>query len=127
MRIFRIHGPFLFGATDKIDDIERQLAELPPVIIIRLRNMNALDGTGLMAMERLARSVKATGREIIFCGALPQPRQLMEQSKFAEHVGSENVLPNIETALDRARAVYPSISEKVKSAWEERAAKAAAS
>jgi SulP family sulfate permease len=122
VKIFRIHGPFLFGATDKIDEIERQLHELPPVLIVRLRNMNALDGTGLMAMERVAKVVQESGRAIIFCGALPQPKQLMEQSKFGEHVGAENVLPNIETALERARAVFPSINEELRMNWDERPA-----
>ena len=31
--IFRIHGPFLFGATDKIDQITSRLSELTPIII----------------------------------------------------------------------------------------------
>ena len=126
VKIFRIHGPFLFGATDKIDEIEKQLPELPPVIIIRLRNMNALDGTGLMAMERVAKSVKASGREIIFCGALPQPKQLIEQSKFAERVGAENVLPNIQAALERARVVFPATDAEVRARWEQQTGSVAA-
>jgi SulP family sulfate permease len=124
VKIFRIHGPFLFGATDKIDEIERQLEELPPVIIVRLRNMNALDGTGLMAMERVATVVQGSGRAIIFCGALPQPKQLMEQSRFAEHIGAENVLPNITEALRRAREVFPQTKEELRLKWDERAASA---
>src|SRR5207247_6268732 len=114
VKIFRIHGPFLFGATEKIDEIERRLDELPPVIIVRLRNMNALDGTGLMAMERVARVVQESGRAIIFCGALPQPKQLMEQSRFAEHIGAENVLPNITDALHRAREIFADTKEEVR-------------
>ena len=110
--------------TDKIDDIERQLDELPPVIIIRLRNMNALDGTGLMAMERIAKVVRASGRAVIFCGALPQPKQLMEQSRFAERVGAENVLPNITEALERARVAFPETKEELRMKWDQRAATA---
>ena len=34
--IFRIHGPFLFGATDKIEEITSRLASLPPILILRL-------------------------------------------------------------------------------------------
>jgi sulfate permease, SulP family len=34
--IFRIHGPFLFGATDKMNAITQDLHKLPPVIILRL-------------------------------------------------------------------------------------------
>jgi sulfate permease, SulP family len=124
VKIFRIHGPFLFGATDKIDEIERQLPELPPVIIVRLRNMNALDGTGLMALERIAKVVQATGRVILFCGALPQPKQLMQQSKFAEHIGLENVLPNISDALDRAEEVLPMVEKELRRRSEAQAANA---
>ena len=124
VKIFRIHGPFLFGATEKIDEIERQLDELPPVIIVRLRNMNALDGTGLMAMERIAKVVQATGRAIIFCGALPQPKQLMKQSKFAEHIGEENVLPNISDALRRAHEVFPGAEKELQRRQEERSVSA---
>ena len=44
--VFRIHGPFLFGAADKIDDLMQQIPELPPIVILRLRNMTAIDATG---------------------------------------------------------------------------------
>ena len=44
--IFRIHGPFLFGATDKVAVIMERIHELPPVVILRLRNMTAIDATG---------------------------------------------------------------------------------
>src|SRR5271154_4673459 len=52
--IFRIHGPFLFGATDKINVVIERIPDLPPIVILRLRNMTALDGTGLQALENLA-------------------------------------------------------------------------
>ena len=55
--IFRIHGPFLFGATDKIDEVIQQIPKLPPVIVLRLRNMTAIDATGLQAIESLADAV----------------------------------------------------------------------
>src|SRR5205085_7054736 len=53
IRIFRIHGPFLFGAHDKLDVITEQLDTLPEIVVLRLRNMNALDGTGLRAFQDL--------------------------------------------------------------------------
>src|SRR5438067_11295130 len=58
--IFRIHGPFLFGATDKIAAIAENLHRLPPVIILRLRNMTASDATGLYALEEVAKQLHAT-------------------------------------------------------------------
>jgi SulP family sulfate permease len=103
--VFRIHGPFLFGSTEKLDEIRRQLATLPPVIAIRLRNTTALDSTGLQALERLADEVHASGRSLVFCGAREQPAQLMQQEGFIKHVGRENICPNIGSAIDRAQSI----------------------
>ncbi len=108
-RIYRIHGPFLFGATEKLDAVREQLADAPPVLILRLRNMTALDATGLHAIEELADAVHASGREIILCGAREQPARLMRQADFAQHVGAENICPNVQAALDRAQQVYESM------------------
>jgi SulP family sulfate permease len=102
VRVFRIHGPFLFGATDKLDMVLEQLADLPPVVIVRLRNMTAIDATGLKVLEDLSDKLHDSGRALIFCGALPQPRRLMAQAGFKRHVGKENICPNIEAALQRA-------------------------
>jgi len=102
VRVFRIHGPFLFGATDKLDMVSEQLDDLPPVVIVRLRNMTAIDATGLRVLEELATKLHDSGRSLLFCGALPQPRKLMEQAGFDQHVGAENICPNIEAALQRA-------------------------
>ncbi|HXR32246.1 MAG TPA: SulP family inorganic anion transporter, partial [Verrucomicrobiae bacterium] len=33
--VYRIHGPFLFGVTDKISAITEQLDTLPPIVILR--------------------------------------------------------------------------------------------
>jgi len=103
--IYRIHGPFLFGATDKIAKVIDDLPALPHVVIFRLRNMTALDATGLRALEDVADRTRASGRIAVFCGARDQPRALMRQSGFAEHVGEENVTPHVEAALERAAVI----------------------
>lgn len=103
--IFRIHGPLLFGATDKIARALEDLPQLPAVVIFRLRNMTALDSTGLEALEDAADRVRESGRTAVFCGAREQPRELMRRSGFAEHVGSENLCPHVDAALERAAAI----------------------
>jgi sulfate permease, SulP family len=70
--IFRIHGPFLFGTTDKIERVTSMLG-LPPIVVLRLRNMTAIDATGLQAIEDLAGRLRATGRTLLLCGARSQP------------------------------------------------------
>jgi SulP family sulfate permease len=104
--IFRIHGPFLFGATDKISAVTQDLHRLPPVVILRLRNMTALDATGLFAIEEVAKQLHASKRTLILCGAREQPSKLMHQAEFEEVVGKENICDNVQQALKRAEEVY---------------------
>jgi len=106
VRVFRIHGPFLFGATDKLSVVIDSLATLPEIVVLRLRNMNALDGTGLRAFEELADTLHESGRELLLCGASRQPAHLMERADFHRHVGPENICANIEEALARAEQVH---------------------
>jgi SulP family sulfate permease len=107
--IFRIHGPFLFGATDKISVVTEKMHELPPIVIIRLRNMTAIDATGLFALEEVAKHLHATGRTLILCGAREQPSKVMHQAEFEDVVGRENICANVQEALRRAEAVFERI------------------
>jgi SulP family sulfate permease len=100
--IFRIHGPFLFGGSEKLNDIRQLLPTLPQIVVLRLRNMTAIDSTGLQALERLADEVHNSGRSLILCGAREQPARLMRQAEFEKHIGAENICPHITSALKRA-------------------------
>jgi SulP family sulfate permease len=104
--VIRIHGPFLFGAAEKLSVVTDHIEELTPVVILRLRNMTAIDATGLLALEDLAGKLHAAGRILILCGARPQPAKLMRQAEFEQHVGRENICPHIKEALERAKALY---------------------
>jgi len=110
--IFRIHGPFLFGATDKISVITENMHKLPPIVMIRLRNMTALDATGLFALEEVARSLQKTGRTLILCGARQQPAQLIHQAEFEEIIGAENICENVQVALQRAEDVFEQLEAR---------------
>jgi SulP family sulfate permease len=104
--IFRIHGPLLFGVTDKVAAITDRIDHLPPIVILRLRNMTAIDATGIKALEEVADRVQASGRRILFCGAREQPSSVMRQAEFAHHVGEGNICANILDALQRAEELH---------------------
>lgn len=103
--VYRIHGPFMFGTTDKLQVVFDELDTLPKVVILRLRNMNAIDTTGMKAIEDLADALHRSGRELIVCGMLDQPLRLMDKAEFHEHVGEANVVENFEKAVERARTI----------------------
>jgi SulP family sulfate permease len=103
--ILRIHGPFLFGMTDKLADATADLSTFAPVVILRLRNMTAIDATGLHALETLSDRLKKSGRTLVMCGARHQPAAFLHQAEFVEHVGERNIVPHVQAALARAREI----------------------
>jgi sulfate permease, SulP family len=103
--ILRIHGPFLFGTTDKLAEATKDLNQFGEVVILRLRNMTALDATGMHALETFSDRLRKAGKTLLLCGARDQPSRLITQSDFRRHVGDENVLPHVQAALARAREI----------------------
>ena len=100
------HGPFLLGRHEQTRRGDAELNQFGPVIILRLRNMTALDGTGLHALEAFAKRVHSGGRTLVMCGARRQPFKLIRHSKLIHLLGRENVVPHVEAALQRAQAQY---------------------
>ncbi len=108
--ILRIHGPFLFGTTDKLADATAHLSKFAPIVILRLRNMTAIDASGLHALETLSDRLKKSGRRLILCGARDQPARFLDQAEFIRHVGANNIAPHIADALTRAEDIQSRFS-----------------
>jgi SulP family sulfate permease len=53
-------------------------------------------------LEEAADRIRESGRSVIFCGAREQPRAVMEQAGFPDHIGRENFCPHVDAALERA-------------------------
>jgi SulP family sulfate permease len=104
--ILRIHGPFLFGTTDKLREETADVSQYAPVVIVRLRNMTALDATGLHELEVLNDRLVKSGRTMLICGARRQPAQLLKRGDFIAHVGREHILPHIQAALQHAERMH---------------------
>jgi SulP family sulfate permease len=104
--LLRIHGPFLFGTTEKLVEATANIDAFEPIVILRLRNMTAIDATGIHAIESFAKRLHDSGRALILCGAMEQPSKLLSGARFLERVGEENMMPNVQAALDRAGELY---------------------
>jgi SulP family sulfate permease len=104
--ILRVHGPFLFGVTEKLLEQAADLEGFAPIVMLRLRHMTAIDATGLHALEQLSDRCKKSGRTLLLCGARGQPAVMLKRADVVEQIGLENILPSAEAALDRARELY---------------------
>ncbi len=101
--VLRIHGPFLFGTTDRLGVETSDVSTLASIVVLRLRNMTAIDATGLHALEALSTRLKASGRLLLLCGARDQPARLLHRSDFVAVVGERNIVANFDAGLQRAR------------------------
>ncbi len=103
--VFRIHGPFLFGSTDKLASVEEEFEQLPSVVILRVRNMTAIDGTGVHALEELASKLVKSGRFLVICGMRGQPKEMLERSALPRIAGEGCLQANVEMAIDKAKSL----------------------
>jgi sulfate permease, SulP family len=100
--IVRIQGPFLFGTTEKLDAATADISQFGSVVILRLRTMQAIDATGVHALEQVTNRLRGSGRHVLLCGARDQPLRLLRGSTFLQRLGPENLLSDIGTAITRA-------------------------
>ncbi len=103
--VFRVFGAFFFGAADKLESSLRDAGQLPEVLILRMRDVLALDATGLDALEDLMEKLRVKKKELILCGPHSQPLFALIRSGFLERLGSDNVCGDMESSLARARAI----------------------
>ena len=83
---------------------------MAPIVILRLRNMTAIDATGLHALETLCDRLRKSGRTLLLCGTRLQPAQFLKAADFVEHIGEENIQPHVQAALTRAGTIHASLA-----------------
>lgn len=77
--IKHVNGPLFFGSTNKFQQLMTQLPKEAKYVIIRLREMDYMDQTGLYAMEDVLIDLVKSGRIVIFTGLQDQPKYMMER------------------------------------------------
>lgn len=98
--VFEINGPMFFAASDKISVPVRDGVK---VIIIRMRNVPALDETAMRALRRVYNVCKEKDIRIFISHANEQPLSVMKKDGFVADIGKENFFPHIDAALEAAR------------------------
>jgi SulP family sulfate permease len=110
--VFRIEGPFFFGVAEKLEYALERSRALPRVLIFRVRNVPAMDASGLRALELTWEKFHRRGTLIVLSGVQPQPMKILLRSGFIDRIGLDNICPNIDEALLRARALLAAADGK---------------
>ena len=102
-RVYEINGPMFFAASERykymLDDNDID------VLIIRMRNVPAIDSAGVEALSRIVKRCEKEGVTTVFSHVNEQPLHAMTKAGLYDEVGSENFCSHIDTALVRAQEI----------------------
>jgi sulfate permease, SulP family len=103
VEVYEINGPFFFGAAEKFKDTLAEVSKKPKVLIIRLRNVPAIDSTAIHALRDLVRRTRRDKTLVLLSDVHAQPLVALGRSELLAEIGEEHLFGNIDDALEAAR------------------------
>jgi len=98
--VYEIDGPMFFGAAEKFMNFP--MAKDAKVLILRMRNVPAMDVSGLRAIESVQQQCAKHNVTLILSHVCEQPLAVIKKSGLDKTIGEENFCANIDAALARA-------------------------
>jgi SulP family sulfate permease len=103
--IYRIFGPFLFGAAEKMEDALSRIDALPRVLILEMHLVTAIDLTGMNALESIVERMQNAGGQVVISGIHHQPLLMLRKAGFLPIIGRDNLCATLEDSLARAESL----------------------
>jgi SulP family sulfate permease len=103
VEVYEINGPFFFGAAEKFKETITQLRGRPRVLILLMRNVPAIDSTGLSALRDVVGRFRQTGTRVILAGIHAQPMLALQRSALADEIPDSDLTGDLDSALAIAK------------------------
>ncbi len=105
-RVWCLHGALFFGAAAKIDPIVAAIEAGPEALELwlDLRDLFALDTTGLEGLEQILKAVGQRGGRLHLLHAQAQPQSLLQRSGFNAHLAAQNAKHSADLASNQPLA-----------------------
>ncbi|MBP6686212.1 MAG: STAS domain-containing protein [Lacibacter sp.] len=106
VEVFEINGPLFFGAVYKFKDAMKFIEDPPKVLIVRMRKVPMIDGTGIKTIEEVYKYTLHRGTKLVLSEVLS--KQVMEELKTARllfKIGKANVTDCFEDAVKRSHQI----------------------
>ena len=101
--VVEFEGPMFFASAEKFSKIP--MGEDIRVIILRMRNVPALDATAMRSLNEIYSICKHSDRTLLLSHTNEQPLSVMKKAGFIDKVGEEHFLANIDEALAYAEKI----------------------
>ena len=106
VEVYEINGPYFFGIATKFEEMMANMGERPKVRIIRMRKVPFIDSTGVHNLTNLCDMCKKDNIQVVLSGVNEKVQKVLEKTGFLyKLVGEENICPNINIALERAKEI----------------------
>lgn len=105
VEVYEINGPYFFGIATKFEELMAQLGDRPKVRVIRMRKVPFIDSTGIHNLTNLCVMSRREKIEVVLSGVNDTVHAALQRSGFYELLGPDNICPNINAALERARRI----------------------
>ena len=103
--VYEIAGSFFFGAAQRFSEALSELRQRPRIVILRMRDVFAMDATGLHALEQVHKRLRQHGTVMLLSGIRAQPMMTLVRSGALDRFGEDNVLGSFREAAIRAWAI----------------------
>jgi SulP family sulfate permease len=103
VEIFRINGPFFFGAAMRIGDVLGELRKPPKAFILRMGNVPLIDASGAAALDKFINDAARNGTRTILSNVQGNVRKVLDDLGLSSKP-SVTIVKNLEKALAAARA-----------------------
>lgn len=105
VEIFEISGPFFFAAARRYEETLKDISHTSKVVIIRMRHVPFIDGTGLRNLKQTIKDLKSRRIQIILSGVQPEVLEELEKGGISSLIGPGNITSSFDLALVRMEII----------------------
>jgi SulP family sulfate permease len=100
--VYEITGPFFFGVADILQRVLREIRKKPLAFVLRMREVPAIDSTGISALESFLSQCRKSGIKLILSEVREQPLKALKKAGFISELGEANFSATLENAIQCA-------------------------
>lgn len=103
IQVYEINGPLFFGAADKFLEVIKEVdGGNTKMVVLRLRNVPAMDATAIHAMRRFIQVCRRYKIRLVISGLKEQPYEVLVKAGVVEDLGADHFFEKFEDALHHA-------------------------
>ena len=101
--LYEIAGPLFFGAAQNAMGAIGSVGSDTRVIVLALGRVPSIDATGFVALESAIIRLRASKKQVVLAGPLPEPREVFDRANLTKHYDHVHFAEDLDQGLALAR------------------------